>query len=87
MTAAPQRSLRLVSWKPLVKGSLRGFATIQLPIGLRFFDCPVLVSSGKAWAMLPSKPILNPEGRHSAPNRKPQYTPVAEWHDKAISQR
>lgn len=31
---APQQ-LRLISWKPIVRGALRGFATIELPIGLR----------------------------------------------------
>ncbi len=35
------RQLRLVSWQPFRKGPLRGFATIELPIGLRIFDVPI----------------------------------------------
>ena len=34
--AAARPRMRLVAWKPLRKGSLRGFATVELqPIGLR----------------------------------------------------
>jgi hypothetical protein len=35
--------LRLVSWKPLNKGALRVFGTVELPIGLKLIDCPVFV--------------------------------------------
>ena len=36
---APERPrMRLVSWKPLIKGALRGFATLELPIGLKLID-------------------------------------------------
>jgi hypothetical protein len=31
-TPAPRPGMRLVLWKPLNKGSLRGFATVELPI-------------------------------------------------------
>jgi hypothetical protein len=83
MTA--ERSLRLLSWESLRKNSLRGFATVELPIGLRILDCPVLVSNGRAWVALPSKPALHREGRHAKPGGVPQYTPIAEWRDKALS--
>lgn len=79
--------MRLVSWKAVVKGSLRGFATVELPIGLKILDCPVLVSSGKAWATLPSKPVLDAEGRHAKPDGKAQYVPVLEWRSRELSDR
>jgi hypothetical protein len=61
MSAAPDRPrLRLISFKPLTKGALRGFAHVELPSGLRITDCPVLISNGKTWATLPSKPVLKP---------------------------
>jgi hypothetical protein len=31
--------MRLVSCKPVTKGNLRGFAIVELPIGLTIFDC------------------------------------------------
>jgi hypothetical protein len=40
---AERPRMRLVGWKPLVKGTLRGFANVELPIGLRLIDCPIFV--------------------------------------------
>jgi hypothetical protein len=78
--------MRLVSWKPLIKNSLRGFATIELPIGLRMFDVPVLVSNGKAWASLPSKPQIDKDGQHKRDaNGKPAYAPILEWRDRDLA--
>jgi hypothetical protein len=37
--------MHLVGWKPLVKGTLRGFTIVELPIGLEAVDCPVLIGS------------------------------------------
>jgi hypothetical protein len=80
--------MRLVSWKPLAKNSLRGFATIELPIGLKISDIPVLVSHGKAWASLPSKPQLDKDGQHKRDvNGKPAYAPILEWRDRDLSDR
>ena len=36
--AAERPRMRLVSWKPMAKGSLCGFATVELPIGLKLID-------------------------------------------------
>jgi len=48
------RHLRLISRRPLAKGALHGFCTIELlPLGLRSIHCPVLVSDGRAWCALP----------------------------------
>lgn len=79
--------MRLISWKPLRKNSLRGFATVELPIGLKIVDCLVLVSNGKAWATLPSKPVLDAEGRHAKPDGKAQYASVLEWRSRDLSDR
>ena len=74
---------RLLAWKRLAKGSMRGFTAIELPIGLRINDCPILVGPNGAWANLPSRPVLDREGRHVKPDgRKGQYAPALEWRDK-----
>lgn len=80
--------MRLVSWRPLPKNALRGFATVELPIGLTVVDCPVLVSNGKPWASLPSKPQIDREGRHRADiNGKPAYTAILSWRDRDLADR
>src|SRR5947209_3730444 len=79
--------MRLVSWKPLVRGSLRGFATVQLPIGLKLIDCPLLIGPNGPWASVPSKPVLDREGRHARPGGKPQFAPVLEWGSRELGDR
>ena len=81
-------TIALVAWRPLVKGALRGFATVELPIGLKLVDCPVLVSNGKAWVSLPSKPVLDRDGRQKIDaNGKPAYVPVLEWRSRELGDR
>jgi hypothetical protein len=79
--------MRLISFKPLVKGALRGFANIQLPIGLMITDCPVCVSHGNAWASLPSKPVLDRDGKHVEVNGKRQYAAFLSWGDRQTAER
>ena len=83
-----QKRMRLIAWKPLVKNSLRGFATVLLPIGLKISDVPVLISNGKTWASLPSKPQVDKDGRHKRDvNGKLAYTAILEWKDRDLSDR
>ena len=82
------RQLRLVSWKPVVKGALRGFATVELPIGLPIIDVPVLIGAKGAWATLPSKPELDSEGRRKRDiNGRPTDAPVFEWRTRDLANR
>ncbi len=62
--------------------------TVELPIELKLVDCPVLVSNGKAWASLPSKPVLDRDGRHKTnANGKPAYAAICEWRSRELSDR
>jgi hypothetical protein len=81
--------MRLLWWKPIAKGSsLRGFAAVELPIGLKVHDIPVLASHGKIWASLPSKPQVGKDGQHRKDaNGKPAYTPILEWRNRDLSAR
>ena len=82
------RQLHLVSWKPVPKGALRGFATVELPIGRRIIDIPVLIGANGAWATLPSKPELDSEGRREfGINGKRVYAPVLEWRTRDLANR
>ena len=85
---APDRPrMALESFKPMVKGALRGFATVRLPNGLTIADVTVCTSHGKTWASMPSKPILDREGRHAEQDGKKRYAPILQWADRATADR
>jgi hypothetical protein len=78
--------MRLLSWRPFVKGSLRGFATVQLPIGLKIDEVPVFVGDKGGWANLPGKPILDADGRHKIDaDSKPVHAALAEWRNHELA--
>jgi len=47
------------AWKPMVRGSLRGFARVRFPSGLIFEDVSVHRNDGRAWASPAAKPMLD----------------------------
>jgi hypothetical protein len=78
--------LTLLNWRPVSKGALRGFATIKLGRSLKVSDVAVLRANGKAWANLPSKPMIASDG---SPMRdaagKMRYSAILEWTDRSVS--
>ena len=80
-------SMALVSFKPVVKGTLRAFVTVRLPIGLTIADIQVCTSHGKAWASLPAKPVLDESGRQVERAGKRQYVSLLSWSDRATRDR
>src|SRR4051795_7535549 len=86
-TSAPKRTKFPQPAKPTVKGSLRGFATVRLPIGLTIADIQVCTSHGKTWAALPSKPVIDRDGRHVEKVGKRQYVSMLSWSDRATADR
>jgi hypothetical protein len=84
----PPKRLRLIAWRPLVKGALKGFATVELPNGLKLIDCPVLVGRNGPFAMLPSKPQIDKEGRQKTDaNGRAAYVPTLEWRTRDLAGR
>jgi hypothetical protein len=73
--------MRLLAFKEVTKGSLRGFADVELPIGLVILECPVhRASNGRPWAALPAKAQVDSDGRQRRDERgKPAYSPVLKW--------
>jgi hypothetical protein len=56
--------LQVIDFRPMVKNTLRGFASVQFGSGLRILDCPVHVhTNGRAWVGLPAKPITDEAGQ------------------------
>ncbi|MGH7194444.1 MAG: hypothetical protein ACREJM_13065 [Candidatus Saccharimonadales bacterium] len=83
----PPRQMRLVDWRPLIKGALKGFVSVELPVGLQILDCPVLTSGGKSWVSLPAKPQLDRDGHPIVKNGKAQFSAILKWRDRALSDR
>lgn len=79
--------MALESFKPMVKASLRGFATVRLPNGLLIADCAIFTSHGRTWAALPGKPVLDRDGRHAEADGKKRYAPILQWADRATANR
>ena len=80
--------MRLVSWKRIGKRSLRGFATVELPIGPQLIDCAVFVGKNGAWASLPAKPHLDKDSRQRiGADGKPSYSPAVEWRRRDLADR
>jgi hypothetical protein len=78
--------MRLISWRPVTKGSLRGFANVEWQAaGLVLKEVSVHVSNGKSWAALPAAPQIDSEGRHHIVDGKKQYRALLEWKDRARS--
>jgi hypothetical protein len=84
---AERPRMRLVPGKPMAKGALCAFATVELPIRLKLIDCPVFVGSSGRWASLPSKPVLGREGKQAKPNGRPQFAPVLAWRNRELADR
>ncbi|MGC2522848.1 MAG: hypothetical protein WA417_09460 [Stellaceae bacterium] len=82
---ASQRRMRLIPFKRMPTGALKGFATVELPVGLVLEECPVFVSGDRIWASLPSKPVISRDGRQSEVGGKRQYAPIARWRDRDLA--
>ena len=85
--APTPRRMQLKAWRPLVKNTLRGFATVELPIGLVIKDISVHQKNDKCWAGLPAKPIISQDGTVAQKDGKAQYTSVLEWNSRDLSDR
>jgi hypothetical protein len=81
----------LRGWRPTRGGgSLVGFATIELPIGLVLFDIPVHCSHGRPWAALPGRPVLDDSGRRAEDPARPgkrAWVAMGKWRDRDIAGR
>jgi hypothetical protein len=85
--------MRLLAWKKIVRGTLRGFADVEIDVGhgrlLTIFECPVHVgNNGHRRVNLPGKPEFDKETdkiRRNAVTGKIIYTPFAHWPDRETS--
>lgn len=90
MTGADDRPrMKLLSFKPIGKAGLAGFAVIELSIGLRIADVPVFVTGQSGpWAGLPRRPVLDRDRRQRiGADGRPAFEPICEWNDREASNR
>jgi hypothetical protein len=82
------RRMRLVDWRPCHRNTLRGFAAVELPAGLRIAEIPVHVTAGRAWAGLPARPMVGPDGTLLRDERgKIRYARALSWRTRDLTDR
>jgi hypothetical protein len=80
-------SMRLIDWRPLRRGRLLGFGSVELPIGLYIFEVPLLQGKTGIWAALPTRPKVDGEGRvlRDVDGRR-AYARVLGWRSKRLEE-
>ena len=87
-TAPQWPRMRLVSRKSIAKRNLRGFATVELPIGPKLVEGAVFVGTSGARASMPAKPQLDREDRlRIGGDGKPSCSPVVESRGRDLNNR
>jgi hypothetical protein len=77
--------MRLLNWGALRQGKLYGFCDVELPIGLRINQCPVLDGPEGLWASLPTRVEIDREGRaRTGANGERIYQPMNEWRSRRL---
>jgi hypothetical protein len=74
--------LRLIDWRPVRKGRLYGFASVEFqPMGLQMREIPVLRSERNGpWACVPTKPRLDANGHQQRDvDGAPRYDRILGW--------
>jgi hypothetical protein len=87
ITTTPPMPVKVLSWRPVVKGALRGFATVQLGRSLKITDLSILLSNGKLWVAFPRKPLVSDGKALLDDNNKQRYAQILEWTDKTAADR
>jgi hypothetical protein len=80
--------MRIVGWRPLIKGTLRGFLDLEVMVEnnhpLTIFECPVHLGENGPWVGFPAKAQVDRDGKlRRKSNGKPDYTAVMKWGDAA----
>lgn len=78
--------LKLLAWRLVQRGSLLGFAEVELPIGLQIKGVIVMTGRNGVWAGLPARIELDREGRAKKDaNNKPVYAEILAWRSRELT--
>ena len=76
----------LREWRQVRKNTLRGFCVVELPSGLVIRDVSIHEKGKKRWASLPSRPMLDTEGRQVRNHAgHAQYAVLLGWRDRDLA--
>jgi hypothetical protein len=71
-------------FRPVLKNTLRGFASVAFPSGMIVEEVSLHVSEGRAWASAPARPMLNATGTAMLDEHgKPRWKPFIRFRDRA----
>lgn len=77
--------MKCLNFKALARGSLQGFADLQMDSGLILLGCTLHRSNCKAWVNPPGRPQLDAERKPMRGNDgKLLYAPVIDFADKRV---
>jgi hypothetical protein len=77
----------LKDWRPYVSGALRGYARVELDIGLVVPGIKVLVGSNGPFISMREQPVLQDGKLKRDINGKPAYAPTVHWKDRTTGDK
>ena len=81
-------TITISDWKPMTRGTLRGFVTISIPSGMIVHEICVFATNGKFWASPPSRPMVGRDGKVLVgDDGKTKYSPLIEFVSKSVRDR
>ena len=81
-------AIRILDWRPMRKGSLLGFAKVELSSGMIISDVTILTGERGSWASPPSKPMIGRDGTVLTDDKgKVRYSPIVEFNSKETRSR
>jgi hypothetical protein len=84
----PKPQISIEKFRPLEKGTLRGFVDVKFPMGLTVRDISVHTKDGRSWVGLPVKPQVTQDGRvRKGDDGKIMYSSIMEFETKEIANR
>jgi hypothetical protein len=84
----PRERMILIEFKAIVRNTLRGFCILDIPPGIILRDVSVHEKNGRRWARLPSKPVLDSEGRHVVTHSgQKRYAALLGWRNRELADR
>lgn len=89
MTVDPRRGVVCTEWRACERGTLRGFATVRVGArNLMIADIAIhKAESGKRWAQLPAKPMLDRSRQLVVEGGKVRYSKVLWFENHGVARR
>jgi DNA-binding cell septation regulator SpoVG len=86
-TKPPAVAFKITKWSAVKSGQMLGFLSVQTPAGMVIPDLRLMKSKGGLWIGLPSRAVLDNEGRHLIIGGKKTYQPTIDFKDRSTRER